>query len=591
METNHYFSNLVFPDLFRGCKITDYLSDQVFFSDLLPLKCPVLYNNLTEKLQEIGVSYGVLHNTKDIWCRDYMPIQIGARRFIFYKYNPDYLQTPYYRRTITDVKQIDHINCLENAETVHLDLIIDGGNIVKCGETIVMTEKVFAENRDKSHKEIIKQLESAFQSDFVFLPWDKDEIFGHSDGIVHYIGNNQILMTNYADFNPEMASKFMKILGRNFEVIPLTYNVKKSHQKSWAYINFLQVGAKVFVPQLGIKEDEMALQQITEAMPGHEVVGIPALEAVRKGGALNCISWNVQTREWGEGFMGEEYKLNGYTESEIIERANKGKTMSQNNLGLCFNYGRGVEQDHSKALEWYKKSAEKGFRAAIFNVGISYFYGKGVDKNLNEALKWFQKASEKGHVVSQFYIAKCYEQLFYPEYEIFSAYKKAAEMGDTNAQIEMGEMYQEGTNKYVTKNEQEGFVWYKKAAEQWHPLAEYLLGYCYDFGIGVHRSSKEAMKWYKRSASFECTDAQVQIGLCYLCGHMVRRNEHKAVHWFLKAAKRNHPRALYYLGECYEDGIGVEKNHEIAIECYTKAAMQGHERAKAKIKTEEECPF
>ena len=28
--------------------------------------------------------------------------------------------------------------------------------------------------------------------------------------------------------------------------------------------------------------------------PNCEVIGIPALEAVRKGGALNCISWNVK---------------------------------------------------------------------------------------------------------------------------------------------------------------------------------------------------------------------------------------------------------------------------------------------------------
>lgn len=147
---------MLYPDLFPGSKVTDSLTDQVFFSDLLPTRCPALFKALSEKLHENGVNYGILLNTKDIWCRDYMPIQIGARRFIFYKYNPDYLQTPYYRRTITDVKQIDHINCLENAETVHLDLIIDGGNIVKCGETIVMTEKVFAENRDKSRNEIIK---------------------------------------------------------------------------------------------------------------------------------------------------------------------------------------------------------------------------------------------------------------------------------------------------------------------------------------------------------------------------------------------------------------------------------------------------
>ena len=30
-------------------------------------------------------------------------------------------------------------------------------------------------------------------------------------------------------------------------------------------------------------------------MPDCEVLGIPALEAVRRGGGLNCISWNTTT--------------------------------------------------------------------------------------------------------------------------------------------------------------------------------------------------------------------------------------------------------------------------------------------------------
>ena len=57
---------------------------------------------------------------------------------------------------------------------------------------------------------------------------------------------------------------------------------------------YLQVGGLVLVPQLGIPEDEQALRQIAQALPQCEVIGIEALEAVRKGGALNCISWNVR---------------------------------------------------------------------------------------------------------------------------------------------------------------------------------------------------------------------------------------------------------------------------------------------------------
>ena len=72
------------------------------------------------------------------------------------------------------------------------------------------------------------------------------------------------------------------------------YPILKQHYKdSWCYINFLQVGKLVLVPQLGTEEDSQALEQIQKALPHCEVVGIPALEAVREGGALNCISWNI----------------------------------------------------------------------------------------------------------------------------------------------------------------------------------------------------------------------------------------------------------------------------------------------------------
>ena len=78
-----------------------------------------------------------------------------------------------------------------------------------------------------------------------------------------------------------------------FEVIPLSYNVKQKHQRSWAYINFLIMGNVLLVPQLGIPEDKQALQQISNILPNFKVIGVPALEAVRRGGALNCISWDV----------------------------------------------------------------------------------------------------------------------------------------------------------------------------------------------------------------------------------------------------------------------------------------------------------
>lgn len=274
--------------------ITDPQTTTVYFSYLLPMRCPTLYQSLDTILRERQVEYHLLPNTRDIWCRDYMPIQTDEKRFVFYKYNPNYLQKPHLKRTITDVTQIGEVECLRQSEVVNLDLVVDGGNVVKCGDKIVMTEKVFFENRDKPRDEVRRLLEEAFHCEIVFLPWDKVETYGHSDGIIHYAGGNRVLMTNYADSDADMAHKFTRILDKHFEVIRLEYNVKRKHRRSWAYINYLQIGNLVLVPQLGIPEDEQALRQIAQALPQCEVMGVQALEAVRKGGALNWISWNVR---------------------------------------------------------------------------------------------------------------------------------------------------------------------------------------------------------------------------------------------------------------------------------------------------------
>lgn len=274
--------------------ITDPQTTTAYFSNLLPKRCPTLYQSLDTILRERQVEYHLLPNTRDIWCRDYMPIQTDEKRFVFYKYNPNYLQNARYKRTITDVAQIGAVDRLWQGEVVKLDLVVDGGNVVKCGDKIVMTEKVFFENKDKSRDEVRRLLEEAFHCEIVFLPWDTVETYGHSDGIIHYAGGNRVLMTNYADSDTDMAHKFTRILDKHFEVIHLEYNVKRKHRRSWAYINYLQIGNLVLVPQLGIPEDEQALRQIAQALPQCEVIGIEALEAVRKGGALNCISWNVR---------------------------------------------------------------------------------------------------------------------------------------------------------------------------------------------------------------------------------------------------------------------------------------------------------
>ena len=277
--------------------ITDFQTTKVYFSSWLPKTCPKLWDALHHILHKMNVDHALISNTADIWCRDYMPIQVTTNEIVTYKYWPDYLVNKNMHDYITnsDLMSKQIANEFQNIKIKKIkDLVLDGGNVVKCDNTIIMTEKVFEENSNWQKLSIINKLEKAFECEIMFLPWDRLEKYGHSDRIIHYLGNNRVLLTNYNDFSPKYYKSFRDCIEKKFEVIPLSYPVKEKNKNNWAYINYLQVGNLLMVPQLGIPEDTMAIEQIKDAVPDYiNVIGIPSLEAVNKGGALNCISWNI----------------------------------------------------------------------------------------------------------------------------------------------------------------------------------------------------------------------------------------------------------------------------------------------------------
>ena len=77
--------------------------------------------------------------------------------------------------------------------------------------------------------------------------------------------------------------------------------------------------------------------------------------------------------------------------------AENGYVPSQNNLGVLYAKGRGVEKNEKEALKWYLKAAKQGDDVAQCNVGRFYYYGIGTDKDTDEAKKWIQKSLAQGN--------------------------------------------------------------------------------------------------------------------------------------------------------------------------------------------------
>jgi len=269
--------------------IPDYGCNAVYFSEWLKKDYPDIFKGLAVILNRHDVAYDIIPITKDVWCRDYMPLQLDKERYLCYEYKPDYLMnSARNRKYITDSLNVCRGMQLNIKKT---PFIMDGGNVVKVGNKAIMTEKVFVENPSMDEDMLKKQLEKQMECEVVFIPWDRNEKYGHSDGIIKPISDNTILMTNYHDFDREYTNEVVKRLSSKFEIETLSYKVRKTAPESWAYINFLTVGKLIVLPALGKEEDEQALSQIKRYYSECLVEQLNISDLVKDGGGLNCVSW------------------------------------------------------------------------------------------------------------------------------------------------------------------------------------------------------------------------------------------------------------------------------------------------------------
>ena len=90
---------------------------------------------------------------------------------------------------------------------------------------------------------------------------------------------------------------------------------------------------------------------------------------------------------------------------EIKAKAEAGDAESEVELGRRYDKGEGVAKDPAEAVKWYRKAAEQNYAPAQNNLGLCYENGRGV-----EAAKWYRKAAEQNDVDAQYNLGMCYER-------------------------------------------------------------------------------------------------------------------------------------------------------------------------------------
>jgi TPR repeat protein len=87
--------------------------------------------------------------------------------------------------------------------------------------------------------------------------------------------------------------------------------------------------------------------------------------------------------------------------SEIAALAEQGFAPAQYSLGVAYDTGEGVQQNHVEAVKWYRRAAEQGHVRAQNNLGASYGRGEGVHQDYTEAVKWYRRAARQGDALAK----------------------------------------------------------------------------------------------------------------------------------------------------------------------------------------------
>ena len=270
----------------------------VYLSGLLEEHFPECFNRLTSILKKHGVDYRLLKGTKDIWCRDYMPIQIESGKLIQFRYEPSYLKgNKEWEDSRSDVREVCRLN---GFEPVFSNINLDGGNVLLCSGRAIVSDRIFTENPEYTDKDqLVKDLSELLEAEVIIIPAQNSDMTGHADGMVRFIDHDTILGNNRSDEYKYWANGIEKVLkdyNLKYVDVPFFYGYKDSRHPDHAigvYVNYLEVSNLIVLPVFEVEgnKDAEAIAAFKRIFPNKIIEVLNYNDVALEGGVLNCTTW------------------------------------------------------------------------------------------------------------------------------------------------------------------------------------------------------------------------------------------------------------------------------------------------------------
>jgi hypothetical protein len=278
----------------------DHETNTIFFADCLRERYPSVFWEASVFLIANGITVKTIKYTKNIWCRDYMPIQVGDH-FVKFRYADSNFK---HRKPPIP-------SCYRQFDPIISDILLDGGNIMRCGYKAFITEKVKWDNPGLK----VSKLEELLETEVVLIPVEPYDDLGHSDGILNFTPQGTLIINDYLAMKKEYWHRYhdklvsrlngwsIRHLPNLFEKIPKItekqfrkkFPFSDDFNPGWGYyMNFLQVKDIILLPKFNIIEDIFVLHRIKELFPTFKVKQIDCSELSMEGGLVHCTTVNYR---------------------------------------------------------------------------------------------------------------------------------------------------------------------------------------------------------------------------------------------------------------------------------------------------------
>lgn len=313
------------------------------------------------------------------------------------------------------------------------------------------------------------------------------------------------------------------------------------------------------------------------------VAAVVADELTLSGGtAVHRLRLNDEAENPGQS--------SGVLDSDLISyyqlQAEKGDVKAQLGLGqLHYQGGRGVEQDHQRALNYFLRAADAGDAHAMAFLGKMYLEGsEAVPQDNATAFKYFKQAAEHNNPVGQAGLGLMYLHGRHVDKDVdkaFQYFSSAAEKGWVDGHLQLGNMFLAGIG--VRRDYKTAIKYFNLASQAGNTLAIYQLAQMHAAGTGMIRSCHTAVEFFKNVVERgRWADKLMEAYADYRDGHI---NE-ALIKYMLMAdlgyevAQSN---AAFILDRKESDLFNVNETMVRALQYLSRAAAQGYAPARVRL--------